>query len=56
LAPGRGGVFEVYLDDELVWSRHTQGGFPDVKQLKQLVRDRIAPDKELGHSDRPATI
>jgi selenoprotein W-related protein len=26
-------------------------GFPDIKELKQLVRDRIAPQKELGHSD-----
>jgi selenoprotein W-related protein len=24
-----------------------------VKQLKQLVRDRIDPDRDLGHIDRP---
>jgi selenoprotein W-related protein len=28
------------------------GGFPDIKELKQSVRDRVAPDLDLGHSDR----
>jgi selenoprotein W-related protein len=54
LAPGTGGVFEVRVNQELIWSRAEQGRFPDIKELKQLVRDRVAPDKELGHSDRKA--
>jgi selenoprotein W-related protein len=37
-----------------VWSRKVEDRFPDIKELKQRVRDRIAPDKPLGHSDRPA--
>ena len=53
LIPGTGGVFEIRLDDELIWERKRDGGFPDVKVLKQMVRDRIAPDRDLGHSDRP---
>jgi selenoprotein W-related protein len=53
LAPGTGGVFQIRVDGELVWDRAERGGFPDVKELKQLVRDRIAPGKDLGHSDRP---
>ncbi len=52
LVPGTGGVFEVRAGDDLVWSRAEKGGFPDIKELKQLVRDRIAPDRDLGHSDR----
>jgi len=52
LVPGTGGIFEVRLDDELIWSRKEQGRFPEAKELKQLVRDRIAPDRDLGHSDR----
>ena len=52
LVPGVGGVFEVRLDDETIWSRKEQQGFPDLAELKRLVRDRIAPDKSLGHSDR----
>ena len=52
LAPGTGGIFEVKVDGNLVWSRMQQGRFPDIKELKQLVRDRIAPGRDLGHSDR----
>ncbi len=53
LVPGSGGVFEVRLDGETLWSRTAMSRFPELKELKQLVRDRIAPDKSLGHSDRP---
>jgi selenoprotein W-related protein len=28
------------------------GGFPDVKVLKQRVRDRLDPGRDLGHVDR----
>ena len=54
LRPGMGGVFEVHVDDGLVWSRAERGRFPDIKELKQLVRDRVAPGKDLGHTDRHA--
>ena len=52
LVPGTGGIFEIWLDGELLWERKRDGGFPDVKALKQRVRDRIAPDRDLGHLDR----
>ncbi len=52
LVPGTGGVFEVRLDGETLLSRPAEGRFPESKELKQLVRDRIAPDMDLGHSDR----
>jgi selenoprotein W-related protein len=52
LVPGEGGVFEIRAGDRLVWSRERDGGFPEAKRLKQLVRDEIAPEKSLGHSDR----
>src|ERR671930_276727 len=54
LTPGQGGVFEVRADGETVWSRAAEGRFPDIKELKQRVRDRVAPQRSLGHSDRPA--
>ena len=47
-----GGVFEVHIDDALVWSRAEKGRFPEIKELKQLVRNRVAPDRDLGHVDR----
>jgi selenoprotein W-related protein len=52
LVPGTGGIFEVRVDDEVIWSREEMGRFPDIKELKQLVRDRIAPERDLGHTDR----
>ncbi len=51
LVPGTGGVFEVRVDGQSVWSRKEEGRFPEAKELKQRVRDRVAPDKDLGHSD-----
>ena len=53
LVPGTGGIFEVRLNEELIFSRKEASRFPESKELKQLVRDRIAPDRPLGHSDRP---
>jgi selenoprotein W-related protein len=53
LVPGSGGVFEIRVEEELVWSRAVDGGFPEIKQLKQVIRDRIAPERDLGHADRP---
>ncbi|MCA9235517.1 MAG: SelT/SelW/SelH family protein [Planctomycetales bacterium] len=54
LAPGTGGVFRVTVDDRLVWDRAAEGRFPEMKELKQRVRDIVAPQRDLGHSDRAA--
>ncbi|MDX1518724.1 MAG: SelT/SelW/SelH family protein [Gammaproteobacteria bacterium] len=51
LRPGKGGVFNVYIDGELLYSKQESGRFPESSELKQMMRDRIAPDKDLGHSD-----
>lgn len=52
LAPGTGGTFDVFLNDEKIFSRAEKERFPESKELKQLVRDQINPDRDLGHSDR----
>lgn len=49
---GTGGVFEIKADGDLVWSRKTEGGFPDIAALKRLIRDRVAPGRPLGHIDK----
>jgi selenoprotein W-related protein len=52
LLPGTGGVFEITYDGETIWERKRDGGFPDAKVLKQRVRDRLDPERDLGHIDR----
>ena len=54
LRPGTGGVFRVRIGDDVVWDRAADGGFPDLAELKRVVRDRVAPDRSLGHTDRAA--
>ena len=51
LRPSTGGAYNVYIDGQLIYSRKEMARFPEIKELKQLVRDVIAPDKSLGHSD-----
>lgn len=53
-----GGVFTVTVDTQengaqCIWSRETEGRFPESKELKQRVRDVIDPSRSLGHSDSP---
>ncbi|KIO30007.1 hypothetical protein M407DRAFT_159640 [Tulasnella calospora MUT 4182] len=38
--------------NELLWDRKTEGGFPELKVLKQKIRDRLQPGVSLGHSDK----
>jgi selenoprotein W-related protein len=54
LVPGAGGVFRIDCDGELVWERRRDGGFPDAATLKQRVRARLAPGRDLGHVDHGA--
>lgn len=52
LVPAASGVFRVSLDEEVLWDRKRDGGFPEASELKRLVRDRIQPDRNLGHCER----
>ena len=52
LQPGTDGVLEIRLNGDLLYSRKKEGRFPEAKEVKQLIRDRIAPQRDLGHSDR----
>ena len=53
LRPGRTpGIFVVRLDGETIFDRASEGGFPELRILKQRIRDRVAPDRHLGHSER----
>ncbi|BCX80676.1 selenoprotein W-related protein [Methylomarinovum caldicuralii] len=52
LQPGGSGVFVIRLDGRPLWDRKAEGRFPEAKEIKQRVRDAIAPERSLGHSDR----
>ena len=51
LRPGPSGEFTVRLDGDLIWDRRANEGFPEAAELKRRVRDRIDPERSLGHVD-----
>jgi selenoprotein W-related protein len=52
LIPCSGGIFEIHVNDQRIWSRQEEKRFPEAKEIKQRLRDHIAPGKNLGHVDR----
>lgn len=46
------GTFQISLNDEIIFDRREAGRFPEIKELKKLVRDHIDPEMNLGHTDR----
>ncbi|OJJ39716.1 hypothetical protein ASPWEDRAFT_25523 [Aspergillus wentii DTO 134E9] len=64
LIPATGGLFRVtmyhvsngivdgHVGGKVLWDRKENGGFPEVKVLKSLVRNVIDPSRDLGHTDR----
>jgi selenoprotein W-related protein len=56
-----GGIFRITANNSnkqgadskfLLWDRKIEGRFPESKEVKQLIRDLVDPDKDLGHSDK----
>ena len=45
------GRFQVMLNDEIIFDRKREGHFPEAKEMKQIVRDIVCPERSLGHSD-----
>ena len=56
LQPGTGGILEIRVESETIWSRAAEGRFPELKELKQRLRDRIAPELDLGHSEQKSGV
>ncbi|GHE30658.1 SelT/SelW/SelH family protein [Sphingobacterium griseoflavum] len=48
----RAGDFCVSVGNKLLFDRKVEGRFPEIKELKQLVRDIVNPTKHLGHSEK----
>ena len=51
-----GGIFQILLNDKIIWDRKIDGNNLDLKLIKQKVRDIISPNKDLGHSDKTTRI
>jgi selenoprotein W-related protein len=47
-----GGSYKIFIDDKKIFDRKESHGFPEIKEIKQLVRDVVNPGKSLGHADR----
>ncbi len=46
------GRYTIHLGEALLWDRKREGRFPEPKEIKKLIRDRIDPERNLGHNDR----
>lgn len=49
LVPGAGGIFEIALDGEVLATNRETKRSPEVAEVKRLLRDRIAPERPIGH-------
>jgi selT/selW/selH selenoprotein domain len=49
LRPGSGGIFEVALDGTVVASNRDHAPMPDPADVKRAIRDRISPERKIGH-------
>lgn len=45
------GAYFIYIDEKIVFNRKESGHFPEIKKIKQLIRDKVNPEKNLGHAD-----
>lgn len=53
LKPGEtAGTYNISVNDEIIFNRKELDRFPEIKELKRLVRDKVNPSKSLGHSDK----
>lgn len=46
------GRFTITVNENKIFDRKESNGFPEIKFLKQLIRDKVNPSKSLGHSDQ----
>ncbi len=49
LVPSSGGIFEVTLDGETLATNRETKVMPEAGEVKRLLRDRIAPERTIGH-------
>ncbi|WP_443939519.1 SelT/SelW/SelH family protein [Pedobacter sp. MW01-1-1] len=47
-----GGTFIIKVDAKVIFDRKEMDRFPEIKELKRLVRDEVSPEMDLGHTDK----
>ena len=45
------GRYSISLNNDIIFDRKREGRFPEIKELKQKVRDIVNPGRDLGHTD-----
>jgi selenoprotein W-related protein len=50
LIPGSGGQFEFTIDGDLAFSKKGTGRYPELQELKDLVRDRLEHPPARAHA------
>lgn len=43
LIPSKGGCFEVWVNEDLIYSKLDTGEFPDEDQILEVVKGRVQP-------------
>ncbi len=51
LVPSDGGRFEIWCNDQLIFSRAAERKFIEIKEIKVRIRNLIDPHRPLGHND-----
>lgn len=46
-----GGVFIISINETIIFDRKEMQRFPEIKELKKIVRDLVNPAMDLGHTD-----
>ena len=46
-----GGAFIISVNDQIIFNRKDMQRFPEIKELKKLVKDLVDPQMDLGHTD-----
>lgn len=49
-----GGSYKIFVGNKKIFDRKEYNGFPEIKEIKQRVRDVVNPGKSLGHADKKA--
>ncbi len=46
------GTYTMYINGEVIFDRKTMRRFCEIRELKQIIRNKISPNKIPGHSDK----